>query len=804
MSRRSSWQRETLLRGALLAAALTLAIPAAAGASGESVPLNTFDLPAGASVTVTFEVTVDSPLGVCAAAVSNQGTLSGGNFTTLATDDPDVGGGSDPTLTALDVVDLAVTKTNGTSTSVPGGMTTYTITVTNSGPSDAVGASVSDTFPGALTGVSWSCVASAGSSCTAGPVAGNISDVVTVLAGGTLTYTATGTIDPGATGSLANTATVTAPGSSTECATADNAATDTDTLEPQADLAIVKSDGQSSAVPGEPVTYTITVTNPGPSDVTGATVSDTFPGELTGVSWTCSASAGSSCTAGPVAGNISDAVNVLAGGTLTYTATGTIDPAATGSLANTATVTAPAGTVDPVGNNSSTDTDTLAPEADLAITKEDSADPPAPGDNLTYTITVDNLGASDATGVVVTDNLPVGVTLVATSGCAEDPAGAPTCTLGSIPAGGSAVYTIEVSIDMPPPSSVSNTATVSGDQTDPSAANNSDTEETTFDATPPEVESIDTEAGTGDGELVDCETARAGVFRFLVDFSEDVVHGSAADPASATNPANYRLVSAAIGSDFDTTTCAGGTGADTVVPIGAVSYDAGGLVAGVTVNGGVPIPDAQYRLLVCGTIEDTAGNQLSGDGAAGTDFHRDFRVDRYNLFDNGHFDCDLGGWSSTSPADVEHSAVDFDGSPISGSAHNFAPLVGFSLNQCVEVFGGVDYDLDLATRIDGAPGALYTVEPSCTFFDQPACGGAQVSVQSFPVVVADTGGGWLPLALTVPTPPGAVSARCRLRIANPQMEPLDGFLDELGFGGNVIFVDGFESGDTSAWSVTVP
>jgi hypothetical protein len=87
MSRRSSWQRETLLRGALLAAALTLAIPAAAGASGESVPLNTFDLPAGASVTVTFEVTVDSPLGVCAAAVSNQGTLSGGNFTTLATDD---------------------------------------------------------------------------------------------------------------------------------------------------------------------------------------------------------------------------------------------------------------------------------------------------------------------------------------------------------------------------------------------------------------------------------------------------------------------------------------------------------------------------------------------------------------------------------------------------------------------------------------------------------------------------------------------------------------------------------------------
>ena len=46
---------------------------------------------------------------------------------------------------------------------------------------------------------------------------------------------------------------------------ADNNASDTDTLTPQADLAITKTDGVTSAVPGTPDTYTIVVSNAGPS-----------------------------------------------------------------------------------------------------------------------------------------------------------------------------------------------------------------------------------------------------------------------------------------------------------------------------------------------------------------------------------------------------------------------------------------------------------------------------------------------------------------------------------------------------------
>ena len=123
---------------------------------------------------------------------------------------------------------------------------------------------------------------------------GNISDTVDMTAGATITYTVTGTIASGATGSLANTATCLQRRSIPT--TSNDSATDTDTLTPQADLSISKDDGQTTAIPGDTVTYTIVVTNNGLSDVTGATVSDTFPGILSGVTY-------SSVTTGTVSGN---------------------------------------------------------------------------------------------------------------------------------------------------------------------------------------------------------------------------------------------------------------------------------------------------------------------------------------------------------------------------------------------------------------------------------------------------------------------------------------------------------------------
>ena len=48
-------------------------------------------------------------------------------------------------------------------------------------------------------------------------------------------------------------------------------------IAPQADLGVTKTDGQTTAVAGLPITYTIAVGNGGPDAANGATVTDTVP-----------------------------------------------------------------------------------------------------------------------------------------------------------------------------------------------------------------------------------------------------------------------------------------------------------------------------------------------------------------------------------------------------------------------------------------------------------------------------------------------------------------------------------------------
>lgn len=128
---------------------------------------------------------------------------------------------------------------------------------------------------------------------------------------------------------------------------------------------------------------------------------------------------------------------------------------------------------------------------DLAITKTDAPDPVAPGAQLTYTITVDNLGLADAPNVVVTDTLPPGTTLVSSTGCVESPdGGAPTCTIASVPGGGSAVVTLVVSI---PPAAIGplvNVATIAPSQANQDPANDSATTSTEVTALGPAIPTL--------------------------------------------------------------------------------------------------------------------------------------------------------------------------------------------------------------------------------------------------------------------------------------------------------------------------
>ena len=95
------------------------------------VMLNIGTLPAGESVTITFNVTVDDPFTGALPQVSNQGTVSGSNFSDVLTDDPTVGGTADPTVTPIDLpqVSLAVSPASVSED----GATNLVYTVTRTG-----------------------------------------------------------------------------------------------------------------------------------------------------------------------------------------------------------------------------------------------------------------------------------------------------------------------------------------------------------------------------------------------------------------------------------------------------------------------------------------------------------------------------------------------------------------------------------------------------------------------------------------------------------------------------------------------
>ncbi|HEV8255819.1 MAG TPA: DUF11 domain-containing protein, partial [Casimicrobiaceae bacterium] len=235
------------------------------------------------------------------------------------------------------------------------------------------------------------------------------------------------------------------PAGATDTNPGNNSASDSDTLTvvaSVADLAITKTDGVTSVNAGGTTTYTIVVSNAGPSSANGAVFSDPAVANLNVTSVTCgSASGGAAC---PTAPNTTVALMQAAGiviptlpsgGSVTFTVNATVASGATGTIANTANIAAPSGVTDPApGNNSASDTDTVVVVANLALVKTSGSTTYTPGGTATYSITATNNGPSNATSVTVTDNLPSGVTLTNVPTCIAT--GSATCGSISGVAGG--------------------------------------------------------------------------------------------------------------------------------------------------------------------------------------------------------------------------------------------------------------------------------------------------------------------------------------------------------------------------------
>jgi uncharacterized repeat protein (TIGR01451 family) len=158
------------------------------------------------------------------------------------------------------------------------------------------------------------------------------------------------------------------------------------------------------------------------------------------------------CWVGPATGQLVPATTTP---TRTSTATATA-PTATVPTATSATSTITATTTT---TSTPSPTQTLTP-IDLTISKVDQPDPVNPGQQVTYTITVQNLGQTNSTAVTVTDSLPAGLTYgsaadTTPSGpvgfvCNEtSPPGTIVCTGGAIPGGGSAQITLVAIVDNP-------------------------------------------------------------------------------------------------------------------------------------------------------------------------------------------------------------------------------------------------------------------------------------------------------------------------------------------------------------------
>jgi uncharacterized repeat protein (TIGR01451 family) len=289
--------------------------------------------------TLVVQLTANAvgPINNNATATSDTTDNNAGNSTGSAASVP-VGPGN--------TTDLSIQKSSQTTTAAPGDAVTYSIVVTNNGPGTANDVIVSDTLPASLLFQSMTPAATFNCTTPAIGQTGTITCLGGPLANGaTATFTLVTTISPSASGSFINSAAVSTSDSDT---TSSNS---TDPAAPiivaSADLSITKTTPATQTTTGSTITYTITVTNNGPDAATNVVVSDNLP---TGLQYVSAIPSQGSCAGTDPFTCSLGTINNGAFATITLQALVT---ATSGTVTNTATVTADTDDGTP-GNNSGT------------------------------------------------------------------------------------------------------------------------------------------------------------------------------------------------------------------------------------------------------------------------------------------------------------------------------------------------------------------------------------------------------------------------------------------------------------------
>ncbi len=422
-------------------------------------------LPASGTATFTVTVKVDS------GAANNSIISNTANVASSTPDDNSANDAQTATTTVRTPSDLSLSKTVNNATPNVGENVTFTITVSNAGPYAATGVTIKDLLPPGLSYVSDD---GAGSYAQGT----GIWTVGTVAVSGTATLHITATAGAPTISGVTNTAEITAADQFDPDSTPNNHSSGEDDQSSvvvtarSADVSLSKTVDNSSPNVGQDVTFRITLSNGGPNAATNVLVKDLLPAALTFVSSTQSQ------------GTYDSVSGIWTGGTVDASSSATLSIKATvqssGTITNTAEVTA-CDVFDPdsTPNNHIAGEDDQASRiisslrADLSLLKSVNNTTPNVGDNVVFTVTVSNAGPSTATGVLVKDQLPTGLTYVSDDGAGAYVTSSVAWTVGTVAASSTATLHITATATSASINGVTNTAEITAsDVPDPDSTPN--------------------------------------------------------------------------------------------------------------------------------------------------------------------------------------------------------------------------------------------------------------------------------------------------------------------------------------------